>query len=58
MKTADHAGQAAAERLAWAQFQVAALIHDGAHTVRTWQARQSAFSAWAALFLHDERTAA
>lgn len=46
------------ERLAWAQLQVAFLVHDGAHTVRTWQARQSAYSTWAAAFLHDDGTTA
>ncbi len=45
------------EQLAWERYRVAALIHNTEHTPRTWQARQIAYSAWAAAFLGDVEAA-
>ena len=53
---AEHVGLP--EPLAWAQFQVAVLIHDTERTPRTWIARQHAHQEWASLFLADEGEAA
>ena len=46
------------ELLAWAQFQVAAMIYDSERTPRTWIARQNTYHQWASLFLADEGEAA
>ena len=53
---AEHVGLP--EPLAWARYQVAALIHDTEHTPRTWLAKQSAYHHWAGVFLADEGEAA
>ena len=42
------------EPLAWARFQVAALIYDSERTPRTWIAKQTAHHEWAGVFLADE----
>ena len=46
------------EPLAWARYQVAALIHDTEHTPRTWLAKQTAHCEWSVVFLADECEAA
>ena len=49
---AEHVGLP--EPLAWARFQVAALIHDTEHTPRTWIKKQRAHTVWSAAYLQEE----
>jgi hypothetical protein len=52
---ATHVGSP--EPLAWARYQVAALIHDTERTPRTWLPEQTVHHEWTVAFLGDERRA-